>query len=193
MQVAIHTPSLKYECSSIWKSNASSPVLLTFNIVCRPALPNVTLYTRLNLSGQAFFASSDRCSESRPKSSFTASSPPLERAPDSEDDLPRYSHVELRAKPCWGRAEVAWSFGGGPKTCIGRDVSMLPCDHSRTVMRVVHCVTGKTTGMPPLTGLEPSSFASSLSQRFSLPLLFQLITVAPYSSTTTESPVGRVA
>ena len=39
--------------------------------------------------------------------------------------------------------------------------------------------TGKTIGMPPLTGLLPSSFAALLSQMFSLPWLFQLYTVAP--------------
>jgi hypothetical protein len=54
-------------------------------------------------------------------------------------------------------------------------------------------LTGKTTGMPPRTGLLPSSFAASLTHRFSRPLLFQLITVAPYSRTSTESPVGRLA
>lgn len=47
--------------------------------------------------------------------------------------------------------------------------------------------------MPPLTGLLPSSLAAVLSQSLSLPLLFQLVTVAPYSRTSTESPVGRVA
>lgn len=39
--------------------------------------------------------------------------------------------------------------------------------------------TGNTTGIPPLTGLLPSSLAALLTHRFSLPLLFQLITVAP--------------
>ena len=48
-------------------------------------------------------------------------------------------------------------------------------------------------GIPPLTGLLPSSLAAELSQRFSLPLLFQLVTVAPYSNTSTESPVGNEA
>jgi len=54
-------------------------------------------------------------------------------------------------------------------------------------------LTGKTTGMPPLTGLLPSSFAAWLNHRFSIPLLFQLVTVAPYSKTSTLSPVGNVA
>jgi hypothetical protein len=53
--------------------------------------------------------------------------------------------------------------------------------------------TGKTTGIPPRTGLLPSSLAAELRKRFSRPLLFQLITVAPYRSTSTESPVGRLA
>lgn len=47
--------------------------------------------------------------------------------------------------------------------------------------------------MPPLTGLLPSNFAALLNHKFSLLLLFQLITVAPYSKISTESPVGRSA
>jgi len=47
--------------------------------------------------------------------------------------------------------------------------------------------------MPPRTGLLPSSFAAVLSHSLSLPLLFQLVTVAPKSKISTESPVGRVA
>lgn len=35
----------------------------------------------------------------------------------SLEDFPRYSHGLLRAKPCWGREDVAWFFGGGPKFC----------------------------------------------------------------------------
>lgn len=55
-------------------------------------------------------------------------------------------------------------------------------------------LTGKTSGMPPLTALLPSSTAPSLSQSFSLPLAsFQLRTVAPCRSTSTVSPVGSVA
>lgn len=53
--------------------------------------------------------------------------------------------------------------------------------------------TGKTSGIPPRTGLLPSNFAALLTHTFSLPLLFQLMTVAPYSSTSTESPVGSDA
>lgn len=53
----------------------------------------------------------------RPKSSFTEASPEvLGREPDSEEDLPRYSHLEVRAKPCWGRPVVGCEAGGGPKT-----------------------------------------------------------------------------
>lgn len=40
-------------------------------------------------------------------------------------------------------------------------------------------LTGKTTGIPPLTGFEPSRSALSLNQRFSCPLVFQDMTVAP--------------
>lgn len=44
----------------------------------------------------------------RPKSSFTEASPLLLGvAEDSEEDLPRYSHFEIRAKPCCGRPLVA--------------------------------------------------------------------------------------
>ncbi len=54
--------------------------------------------------------------------------------------------------------------------------------------------TGKTSGMPPRTALVPSSLAASLSHSFSAPFLsFQLTTVAPYSSTSTLSPVGSTA
>lgn len=55
-------------------------------------------------------------------------------------------------------------------------------------------LTGKTSGMPPLTALVPSSTAPSLSQSFSLPLAsFQLRTVAPCSRISTVSPVGSAA
>ena len=53
----------------------------------------------------------------RPKSSLTDASPLLlGRVDDSDDDLPKYSHLELRAKPCWGSLPVGWSALGGPKT-----------------------------------------------------------------------------
>ena len=55
-------------------------------------------------------------------------------------------------------------------------------------------LTGKTTGIPPLTAFEPSKWAFSLRNRFSLPLAdFQEMTVAPYRRTSTDSPVGRKA
>jgi hypothetical protein len=48
--------------------------------------------------------------------------------------------------------------------------------------------------MPPRTGLLPSSAAASLTHRFSLPsAFFQLTTVAPKSSTSTDSPLGSRA
>lgn len=53
--------------------------------------------------------------------------------------------------------------------------------------------TGNTTGIPPLTAFLPSRLAAELSQRLSLPLVFQEMTVAPYRSTSTESPLGSVA
>ncbi|QBZ60346.1 hypothetical protein PoMZ_07287 [Pyricularia oryzae] len=50
-----------------------------------------------------------------------------------------------------------------------------------------------TSGMPPLTAFEPSSFAPSLNHSFSWPFFFQLRTVAPYRRTSTLSPVGNTA
>lgn len=59
-------------------------------------------------------------------------------------------------------------------------------------MKEVH--TGKTMGMPPRTGAEPSRAADSLSHNFSWPAAsFQLRTLAPCSRTSTLSPVGSVA
>jgi hypothetical protein len=50
---------------------------------------------------------SSRVADERPKSSLIeASEAPLD-GDDSEDDLPRNSHFELRAKPCWGSLEAA--------------------------------------------------------------------------------------
>ena len=101
-----------------------------------------------------------------------------------------YSHLELRAKPCCGSLPVAWSLGGGPKH-LGYQSACTVLAYSEEGPGVVR--TGKTTGIPPLTGLLPSSFAAELTHRFSLPLPFQLTTVAPYRRTSTLSPVGRVA
>jgi hypothetical protein len=79
-------------------------------------VPRVTEYTKPNWYGQAFFASSLKLECDRPKSTLTEFSPlSLLSADDSDDDFPRYSQRELRAKPCWGREPVAWSLGGGPK------------------------------------------------------------------------------
>lgn len=39
----------------------------------------------------------------------------------------------------------------------------------------------------------PSILAAELNQRFSFPLLFHEMTVAPYSMTSTESPLGKLA
>ncbi len=53
----------------------------------------------------------------RPKSSLTDESPLLlGSVEDSDEVFPRYSQRDVRAKPCWGRLPVAWSFDGGPKT-----------------------------------------------------------------------------
>lgn len=39
----------------------------------------------------------------------------------------------------------------------------------------------------------PSMLALELNHRFSLPLFFHEMTVAPYSMTSTESPLGKLA
>jgi hypothetical protein len=69
------------------------------------------------------------------------------------------------------------------------------CNHQGPHPGEVVVLTGKTTGTPPRTGLLPSSAAFSLNHRFSVlpPLLFQLVTVAPNSSTSTLSPEGNLA
>lgn len=80
--------------------------------------------------------------------------------------FPRNSHLTFRANPCWGSL---LPDGGGPKT-------------------------GKTRGMPPRTGLEPSRAAAVETKRFSPEVgVVQEVTVAPWRRTETESPVGRVA
>lgn len=54
--------------------------------------------------------------------------------------------------------------------------------------------TGNTSGMPPRTALLPSRTAPSLSHSFSPPARsFHEMTVAPYSMTSTLSPVGSTA
>lgn len=55
--------------------------------------------------------------EDSPKSSFTVSSAAA-LPEDSEEDFPRNSQREDRARPCCGRADVAWFGGGGPNTCF---------------------------------------------------------------------------
>lgn len=80
--------------------------------------------------------------------------------------LPKNSHFTFRAKPCCGSLLPA---GGGPKT-------------------------GKTSGMPPRTGFEPSRAAAEETKRFSPEEgVVHEVTVAPWRRTETESPVGRVA
>lgn len=68
--------------------------------------------------------------------------------------------------------------------------SRISCEKVYKMM--VH--TGKTTGTPPRTGLDPSNLAAVLSQRFSRPLAsLQEITLAPKRRTSTDSPVGSFA
>ena len=86
------------------------------------------LYCRPKSKGQALRTSALSAVGYRPKSSLTQSclSPVLlllavpmfsflDRVFDSVVDLPRYSQRALRAKPCEGSEDVAWSDGGGPK------------------------------------------------------------------------------
>lgn len=55
-------------------------------------------------------------------------------------------------------------------------------------------LTGKTTGIPPRTALDPSSAALLLKNKPSAPSpVFHDRTVAPCKSTSTRSPAGSVA
>lgn len=57
-------------------------------------------------------------------------------------DLPRNSHRDARAKPCWGSEEVAWpDFGGGPKTWSDSCQSL--CD-DLTYTLTCHCLRNRT-------------------------------------------------
>lgn len=54
--------------------------------------------------------------------------------------------------------------------------------------------TGNTKGIPPRTAFEPSSTALELRKSRSLPVaVFQEVTVAPWSRTSMDSPVGKLA
>jgi len=145
---------------------------------------------------------SSSVAEERPKSSLIeASDAPVDE--DSEDDLPRNSHFEFRAKPCWGSLDVASWPGAVPKTYLVGIALAYDMHYTAAVLLSVFphewsvsvaLLTGKTSGMPPLTGFDPSSLAASETQSFSFPARsFQLITVAPNRRTSTLSPVGRVA
>jgi hypothetical protein len=119
--------------------------------------------------------------------------------------LPRNSQREARAKPCWGSLEVAAWSGAVPKTFVQYQYSSLvgsiplPSPILHPILSLVkntqeQLLTGNTTGTPPLTALLPSVFAFSLTQSFSLPAAsFQLIIVAPKSSTSMLSPDGSTA
>lgn len=73
--------------------------------VLKPSGVRVTLYMAEKVKGHSDRDDSSRVADERPKSSFTeASETPVV---DSEDDFPRNSHFELRAKPCWGSLDVA--------------------------------------------------------------------------------------
>jgi len=92
----------------------------------------------------------------RPKSSFTLSSPPLAREPDSDEDFPRYSHVELRAKPCCGRPPVAWSLGGGPNACV--HIVSTSCDpYSRLYSGHAHRKHDRNASSDRLAAIELGS------------------------------------
>lgn len=136
-----------------WKSKLVSPLFCTCMAVSNVPTPSVTLYTSPNWYGHAFCAFSSSIVVLRPKSSLTESS--VFNEVDSDVLFPKYSHRLVLANPCWGRALVAWSFGGGPKT-------------------------GKTTGIPPRIAFEPSSTAFSDRNSCSSPFdVFQEVTVAP--------------
>ncbi|KAL3705020.1 hypothetical protein TMatcc_008692 [Talaromyces marneffei ATCC 18224] len=84
--------------SITWKSNDSDPLFCTCKEVSNLSGLRVTLYTSPNSYGQALRNSSEIMLEDNPKSSLTVVSALLPK--DSEDDLPRYSQFEERAKPC---------------------------------------------------------------------------------------------
>lgn len=63
--------------------------------------------------GQRALVFSSRVADDRPKSSLTEAS---DGPDDSDVDLPRNSHRELRANPCCGSFDVAAWSGAVPKT-----------------------------------------------------------------------------
>lgn len=73
---------------------------------------------RWNSWGQSALMSSSREELLRPKSSLTDRSAEAELLEDSLVLFPRNSHLEFRAKPCWGSLEVAAWSGAVPKTCF---------------------------------------------------------------------------
>jgi hypothetical protein len=80
---------------------------------------------RPKVNGHSALVAASSDAELSPKSSLTdrsaaaATDPPApDAAADSDVDLPRNSHREVRARPCWGSFPVAWSEGGEPKTCV---------------------------------------------------------------------------
>ena len=178
-----------YVCSSTLNSQLSVPVFLTNMLVCNSLGLRVTLYVSPNEYGHLALVASSSIESLRPKSIFTLESPDVPGTRElSSVDLPNSSQRVLRAKPCCGSLPVSWDDCGGPKDC----------DRARLVQSCLEqtrgdrcsdlggeegtrgSLTGKTRGMPPLTGLLPSSFALSLRNRFSLPSpVFQLRTVAP--------------
>lgn len=102
------TLTFKYECIRTWNSKVASPSLCTCSCVSRAFSVRVTVYRRPNSYGQASRNSWLNIELVRPKSSFTASPVPLGvRSSDSDEDFPRNSQCELRAKPCCGRECVA--------------------------------------------------------------------------------------
>lgn len=87
------------------------------------------------------------------------------------------------------RAEVVSLF---PLSSISLDFHFYQCKLKRCSQARIR--TGNTTGTPPLTAFVPSVFAFSLTHSFSFPAAsFQLMIVAPKSSTSMLSPVGSTA
>jgi hypothetical protein len=72
---------------------------------------------RWNSYGHSALTASPSEALLRPKSSLTDRSAEAELLDDSLVLLPRNSHLDDRAKPCWGSLEVAAWSGAVPKTC----------------------------------------------------------------------------
>ena len=73
---------------------------------------------RWNSCGQSALVASSSEELLSPKSSLTDRSAAAALLVDSLVLFPRNSHLEVRAKPCWGSLEVAAWSGAVPKTYV---------------------------------------------------------------------------